>query len=301
MSSVPVLPDLNLPPVSIVTPSYNMAEYLRDSIESVLTQDYPRLEYLIIDGGSTDGTLAILESYGSRLRHLSGPDRGAADAINRGFELSSGDIFAWLNADDTYLPGAVRIATAHLSQNHDAAAVYGEGQWVDARGRFVGRYPTQEFDMNQLARECYICQPACFMRRTAFAGVNRLDESLHFAFDYDLWIKLARRAPLVHIPETLATSRMHAANKTLSNRKKVFQEGFHVLQRHFGYVPFSWIHSYVTYLMDGRDQFYEPLEPSIAKFLLSLPMGICQNRHQPKRYFDEWRSVINLSALKRRL
>src|SRR4051794_35635564 len=119
------------PLVSIVTPCLNSAPYIERTIESVLAQDYPRIEYTVMDGGSTDGTLAVLERYGGRLRHVSAPDGGAADAINKGLARSQGSIVAWLNADDEYLPGAVSLAVRELLGRPDAAVVYGEGVWID--------------------------------------------------------------------------------------------------------------------------------------------------------------------------
>ena len=120
--------------VSIVTPSYNMARYLPRTIESVLSQDYPSIEYIVVDGGSTDGTLDILSRYGPRLRYMTGKDKGPSDAAHRGFLEAKGEIFAWLNADDTYLPGAVRMGVEYLRDHPDIDVVYGEGYWVDERG-----------------------------------------------------------------------------------------------------------------------------------------------------------------------
>lgn len=130
------------PLVSIVTPSYNMAGYLRETVEGVLSQDCPRVEYLVMDGGSTDGTIEILEHYEDRLRYVSAPDRCAAEAINRCIEMSHGSIFAWLNADDTYLPGAVNTAVRHLTSDPDLAVVYVEANWVDDQGKILRSYPT---------------------------------------------------------------------------------------------------------------------------------------------------------------
>lgn len=281
------------PLVSIVTPSYNMAAYLSQTIDSVLAQDYPRIEYLVMDGGSTDGTLAILDRYQDRLRYVSGPDRGAADAINRGFARSRGEILAWLNADDTYLPGAVSAVVRALEANSDAAVVYGEGSWIDTHGATLGRYPTRPFEPALLAAECFICQPACFLRRSAWEAAGGLDTTLQVTFDYDLWIRIAASGrPFVHLPHSLAASRMHSDNKTLGSRGAGFRESFRTLQRHYGYIPFNWIHGYAAYLIDRRDQFFEPLRPSIFKYCLSLPLGIRYNWKQKWRYLKEWCSVM---------
>lgn len=276
-----------------------MAGFLPETIESVLSQDYPRIEYIVMDGGSADGTLEILKSYGSRLRSSSAPDDGAAGAINRGFEMASGSILAWLNADDIYLPGAVSAAVRELTSSPEAPLVYGEAHWVDREGRALQSYPTAPFDPERFRRECYICQPAAFFRKTAFEAAGGLDASLESAFDYDLWIRLSRRGLFVHSERYWAKSRMHGASKTLGQRSRMYAECFGVLRRHYGYVPFNWVHSRCCYLLDGRDQFYEPLRPSAWKYLLSLPYGCWHNRRRMGRFAAEWWSVMKAGAGKR--
>jgi glycosyltransferase involved in cell wall biosynthesis len=278
-----------------------MAAFLPEAIESVLSQDYPRIDYLVMDGGSTDGTVDILKRYGDRLRYVSAPDRGAADAINRGCKNSQGSIFAWLGADDTYLPGAVSAAVRQLMAASDIAVVYGEAYWVDHRGEILRRYPTQPFDPERLSRECYICQPACFLRKSAFEQAGMLDSTLQCAFDYDLWIRMASNYRFLQLEQYLATSRMHGANKTLGSRSQVFAESIQILKRHYGYVPFQWIYGDCCYLVDRRDQFYRPLQPSFFKYLLSLPFGCWHNRGQMKRFVREWWSATTLRGFVRRL
>jgi glycosyltransferase involved in cell wall biosynthesis len=288
------------PLVSIVTPSYNMAAFLPETIDSVFSQGYPRTEYIVMDGGSTDGTVEILRRYGNRLRYLAAPDRGAA-AINRGCESSHGSIFAWLNADDRYLPGAVSAAVRQLMAAPGVAVVYGEAYWVDRRGEILRRYPTESFDPERLSRECYICQPACFLRKSAFERAGMLDPTLQSAFDYDLWIRMSRNYLFLRLEEHLATSRMYASNKTLGRRSQVFAECFRVFKRHYRYVPFQWIFSYCCFLLDGRDQFFRPLRPSFSKYILSLPLGCWHNRGQVNRFAREWWSVMTIPAFLRRL
>ncbi len=161
--------------VSIVTPSLNMAAYIEETIDSVLAQDYPSIEYIVMDAGSTDGTPSILRKYEGRLQYFSQPDGGTADAINQGFARCGGSILAFLNADDTYLPGAISTAVSTLSANPDIAMVYGEGNWVNERGEIIGRYPTLPFDSKRLEQECFICQPASFFRREAFEAIGGMD------------------------------------------------------------------------------------------------------------------------------
>jgi len=289
-----------LPLVSIVTPCLNMAPFLETTIESVLAQDYPNLEYIVIDGGSTDGSVEILARHGGRLRFSSGPDGGTADAVNRGFRQSRGSIFAFLSADDLYAPGAVSAGVRHLTSDPGAGGVYGEAVWLNAAGEPLGPYPTREFDREQLARECFICQPACFLRREVFEEAGMLDPSLRSAFDYDLWIRVAARHRLRKIGEWLAFSRMHRRNKSLGERRRMFSEVTAVLRKHYAYVPFSWLYGYCCYLVDGRDQFYEPLRPSMLKYALSLPFGLAYNPRQPLRYWKDWSAAASFAGLWRR-
>ncbi len=284
------------PLVSVVTPSYNMARYLPQTVESVLSQDYPNIEYIVMDGGSTDGSVEILETYRDRLRYLSAPDRGTADAINRGFASSRGDIIAWLNADDTYLPGAVTAAVQRLVSEPQAGAVYGQAYWVNERGAILRPYPTCSYFPGMLGYDCYICQPSCFMRRAAFDQAGGLDISFKCSFDYDLWMRIADHCGFTSIPDYLATSRMHSGNKTLGIREQVFREGFVVLKRHCGYIPFHWVHSYISYRRDKRDQYYEPLQPTVLNYCLSLPVGLVYNRRHMGRYFREWIDRLSYAA-----
>jgi glycosyltransferase involved in cell wall biosynthesis len=289
------------PLVSIVTPSYNMAAFLPEAIESVLAQDYPRIEYIVMDGGSNDGTLEILEGYRNRLEYVSSPDGGAAAAINDGFRKCHGSIFAWLNADDTYLPGAVSAAVQQFAAAPGAAVVYGEGYMVNRQGEIIRPYPTQPFSRDRFSRECYICQPAAFLRKSAFDEAGMLDSGLHAAFDYDLWIRLSERNHFARLEEYLATSRMHPNTKTLGDRSRVYSECFAVLKRHFGFVPFPWIYANCCYMLDKRDQFFEPLRPSIGKYLLSLPFGCFHNRSHMIRFMHEWWGVMSWTGFIRRV
>lgn len=283
-----IVPEIE-PLVSIVTPSFQSARFIERTIESVLAQDYPRIEYIVMDGASTDGTVDILRRYGDRLRWVSAPDGGAADAINRGFTQSSGSIFGWLNSDDVYLPGAVSTAVRRLAASPAADVIYGEGVWIDEDDRQIGRYPTESpYRPGMFENECGVCQPAVWMRRPAFAAAGMLNPALHFAFDYDLWVRLSRASRFEAVPEVLAASRMHRETKTLGSRRRVFEENIELLRQHYGYVPVNWVYGYLRYLRDGRDQFFEPLQHSAVTYLASLPAGMKYNYRHPWRYLREW-------------
>jgi glycosyltransferase involved in cell wall biosynthesis len=276
------------PLVSIVTPSYNMARYLTETIESVLGQDYPRIEYIVMDGGSTDGTVAILEQYKDRLTFTSGRDGGTSDAIFQGFRRAKGEIFAWLNADDAFLPGAVRTAVEYLQSHPDVDVVYGECWWIDDQGGRIGRYPSLAFDPRTLERDCFLCQPAVFLRASSYRRCE-LDPGVRWSFDYDLWIRMAKaNFRFAFIPQYLANSRMHEGAMTLKERDTVFHFSMNLLLRHYGYVPLPWIIGYTAFRIDRRDQFFEPLQLSVWKYLVSLPVGLWWNRQAPFRFFGEW-------------
>jgi glycosyltransferase involved in cell wall biosynthesis len=278
----------DLPLVTIVTPSFNMVKYLAEAVESVLAQDYPRIEYIVVDGGSTDGSLGLLDRYLGRLSYTSGPDRGPSDAAWQGFRRAHGEILAWLNADDTYLPGAIGAAVAYLQAHPDVDVVYGEGWWIDDSGAIIRRYPTLPFDPKVLERDCFICQPAAFIRATSYARCQ-LDPAVNRSFDYDLWIRMAQAGlRFAAIPQYLANSRMHRGALTFSERFPVLQATMKLLRRHYGYVPLSWIFGYTAYRIDRRDQFFDALQPSLWKFLAAFPVGLWWNRRRPFRFMAEW-------------
>ena len=276
------------PLVTLVTPSYNMAASIAATLESVLRQDYPKIEYIVIDGASTDGTIELLEQYRSRLRYSSGPDNCPADAVHKGLSQANGEILAWLNADDTYEPGAVRRAVEYFAEHPEMDIVYGDGWWIDERGERIRSYPSLPFDPRVLERDCFICQPAAFFRASAYRRCP-IDPTLKASFDYDLWIRMATAGlRFGYLPEHLANSRMHRGSQTLYARDLIFRSSMALLHRHYGYIPFSWVFGYAAFRIDGRDQFFEPLRPSVAKYLVSLPLGLWYNRAHPLRFVHEW-------------
>ncbi|MEO8368009.1 MAG: glycosyltransferase family 2 protein [Candidatus Solibacter sp.] len=277
-----------LPLVSVVTPSFNMARYLPETLDSILTQDYPRIEVIVVDACSTDETPRILTAYGERIRVISGKDKGPSDAAHRGFAQARGEIFAWLNADDTFLPGAVRTAAEWLTAHPATDVVYGEGWWIDDHGAVISRYPTLPWDPKVLERDCFICQPAAFLRASSYRRCP-LDPDINRSFDYDLWIRMAKLGYTFDaIPEYLANSRMHTGAKTIYERDLVFQASMDLLQRHYGYVPLPWIFGYASWRRDGRDQFFEPLRPTLRSYLGALPLGMKINKSRRGQFLGEW-------------
>ena len=217
--------------VSIVTPSYNQAAYLEQTIRSVLEQDYSQIEYILIDGASTDNSVEIIRRYVDRLAYwVSEPDKGQAEAINKGFARSSGDVIAWLNSDDAYLPGAVRSAVHALEGDKDLAFVYGNMLAVDE-----GSHPINRLNYRQYALEDLLCfqiigQPAVFMRRSAFDKAGGLNPAFHFMLDHHLWIRMAQSGRILHVPQTWASARYHPEAKNRARPVEFGQEAFRILE-----------------------------------------------------------------------
>lgn len=226
----------DLPLVSIITPSYNQAAYIEQTILSVRQQDYPRIEHLVIDGGSTDGTLDILRRYPDRLKWISEQDRGQADAINKGFRLATGDILGWVNSDDLYAPGAIRAVVEHFQQHPDHHFVYGDCEALDETGRSYGiRTHVKPGDWRELVFGLdFIVQPASFWRADVWRTCGELDESLRYTLDYEYWMRVARRYAIHYIPVLLAKERLYAAAKTFSGAVTRIEEIEMVARRHGG-------------------------------------------------------------------
>lgn len=203
------------PRVSVVTPSYNQGQFLEQTIRSVLLQGYPNLEYIVIDGGSTDSSVEIIRKYEPWLAYwISEPDRGQSHAINKGFQRATGEVCAWLNSDDVYLRGALGEAALGFVKDPERSLVYGNLVLVDEAGAVQGFMRAPAFSLEGLISHNYISQPSAFMRTTAVEKAGYVDESYHLCMDYDLWLRLAAQGKVAHLDTTLAAFRTHSESKT---------------------------------------------------------------------------------------
>jgi glycosyltransferase involved in cell wall biosynthesis len=221
------------PLVSVVTPSLNQGVFIQDAIESVWQQDYRPLEHVVIDGGSTDGTRDILRAH-EHLVWRSEPDHGQSDALNRGFRLAQGEVFGWLNADDAYLPGAVRTAVDFLRQSPKVDVVYGDCHVVDERRRLLYVIRPGPLALNRLLTfDQSLPQPAMFFRRRVLERIGGLDRALALAMDIDFAFRLARKARCVYVPGIRAMYRFHPGTKSIVQCTHVLPEILLILIRTF--------------------------------------------------------------------
>ena len=227
----------NLPLVSIITPSFNQAQFLEQTIQSVLGQDYPQIEYIIVDGGSTDGSVGMIKKYEGRLAWwISEQDQGQTDAINKGFAHSKGEVLAWINSDDTYNPRAVGQAVKYLIENPDVAMVYADCNFINEAGQVIGKFNSKQTDYRRL-REGYvhIPQQTMFFRAKYWQELGPLDPSFYFAMDYDLWTRIASKAPIKYLAgQTWANFRIHDLGKTTTHDDRCWPEMLRVHYRDGG-------------------------------------------------------------------
>jgi len=224
------------PLVSIVTPSYNQAVFLEAAIKSVFDQKYPNLEYLLVDGKSTDGSVEIIKKYADRIAWwISEADRGQADAINKGLQHAHGEIIAWLNSDDLYLPGAFSTVVEYFQDHPQVGLVFGDLLAMDEKGEQINTLRYGDYSAQDLMAFRIIGQPAVFFRKDVLEKAGYLDLSYQYLLDHQLWIRMAGVTTIQHIPQLLAAARYHAGAKNVAAAEKFGEEAYRIV---------DWMHTY---------------------------------------------------------
>jgi len=222
---------IEFPRVSIVTPSYNQAAFIEQTLCSVLNQDYPNLEYLVVDGGSDDGSVEIIQKYADRLAWwVSEPDRGQAEAINKGFARASGEIVGWVNSDDIYLPNCVTSAVAALQANPELVMVFGDMVALDGDGTVINILRSADWGLDELMCFEILNQPAVFMRRNALEQAGFLETRFHYMLDHHLWLRVAQLGAVAYVPEVWAAARYHAGAKNIAQTAGFSRDAYAIVK-----------------------------------------------------------------------
>jgi glycosyltransferase involved in cell wall biosynthesis len=276
------------PRVSVVTPSYNQAPFLEATLRSVLLQGYPDLEYIVVDGGSVDESTEILRRYEPWLTDwVSERDEGQSQAINKGFERTTGEVLAWLNSDDLYEPNALARMAQYLADTPDCALLYGRGWNIDEEGLKTGSCDwIRPFDRRLFLSSNFILQPAAFWRRWLWEQAGELDVSYHWAMDWDWLIRATALTQPHYLPVALASWRTHPGIKTVSGGEARRAEIVEISRRHGG----AWQATQLVYLLDraawraakllGNGRTYRLLERLAVPLRWLLKEVLWKNRYQ---------------------
>lgn len=226
--------------ITVITPSYNQGHFIGQTIKSVISQQFDGiLEYLVIDGGSADNTLEILHRHRDRLKWVSEPDRGLADAVNKGVGLASGEIIGWINSDDLYLPGTLETVADYFHRHPECGWVFGKCRIIDSGGaerwKWITKYKNlglKAYARRKLLRENFISQPAVFFRKDWFERAGGLDITLKYAMDYDLWLRFSNLGEPGYIDRELSAFRRHGSSKSETGTRDQFLEQYQVSLRY---------------------------------------------------------------------
>ena len=278
-----------IPSISVITPSYNQGRFIDQTIESVLSQNIPALEYIVMDGGSSDETVKILKRYEGRLRWVSEKDNGQADAINKGIKATKGEIIGYLNSDDIYYPGALAAVLAFFKKHPEVDVVYGDADHIDLNGAVIEPYYTEDWDYDRLKEVCFLCQPSVFFKRRLIKKAGLFDSGLRYCMDYEYWLRLGAITPFARLNKKLAGSRMYGENKTLGSRVSVHREMNDMLKMNLGKVPDRWIYNYAHALVDRKG--YKRRNPveDLRYVLLLVGFSIAS--------FARWRQRLSINAM----
>ena len=230
--------------VSFIIPTYNQAGFLTEALDSISAQQLERgsFEVLVFDGGSTDGTFDVLSSHPLIDHFSSAADKGQSDGINKGFKQARGDIIAWLNSDDAYLPNAIKSVIEVFSKRPEVDLIYGQSFDIDIHGDLIGYTKVLPWSKEALVDSCIISQPACFFRKRFVERNGLLREDLHLTMDYEYWLRASSWANFFYLPQPLAQNRIHPRAKSSEFSVEQIMESNNVIYSHIGYWHRNWLH-----------------------------------------------------------
>lgn len=235
--------------ISIITPSFNQGQFIEETIKSVLHQNYPDLEYIVIDGGSTDNTIGILKKYRNKIRWISEKDEGQTDAINKGIRMATGDIIAYINSDDYYSEGALENVARFFTNTPGAKWVTGDYFIINEKGKKIQSYIRSYKKLLRrlpfypmLSFANFIAQPSTFLKKEVINRVGLFNKSLHYAMDYEYWLRVLRNYPLCVLNEPLSSFRIHKLSKGGSQFKKQLEEEYRVIKKFNKNIILLWFH-----------------------------------------------------------
>jgi glycosyltransferase involved in cell wall biosynthesis len=238
---------------SVIVPSFQQGEFLERTLRSILDQRDVDVEIIVQDGRSTDQSIEILKRYADRVRWESKRDGGQTAAINEGLQKASGEYLCYLNSDDVLYPGALREVRQLFASHPEAMVIYGLADFIDDEDHQIADYPVEPWNYTRLLETCFVCQPACFFRRAILERFGLFDQTLHYAMDYDYWLRVGAVVPFHFLPKKLAASRCHTLAKTFHRGRDVHRETILVLQRyHHGRIPPRWIIAYARHCGENR-------------------------------------------------
>lgn len=256
--------------VSVITPSFNQGRFIEKTLLSVSNQKNVNLEHVVIDGGSTDETVSILQATERLSYWISEPDKGQAHAVNKGIEKTSGEIIGWLNSDDIYYENAISTVIKFFYENPNIDVVYGKAEHIDEEGVPFETYPTEPWSFRRLKKHCFICQPALFFRRHIIHEHGLLNEKLQFCMDYEYWLRLGKKGvTFAYLNKKIAGSRLYPQNKTLGSKVKVHREINNMFKDLLGSVPNRWIVNYAHVVAEVQINRRKNPVRFISVFLLS--------------------------------
>ncbi len=241
------------PLFTIVTPSYNQGPFVEETILSVLNQNYPNIEYIVIDGGSTDNTLEILKKYEGKIKWISEKDKGQADAVNKGFKMARGEILGWLNSDDLYESGCIGKVVEYFISNPDVLLIYGNGFQINSDGSLKIPFKSGPVTFKKLSKKNPLLQPSIFIRKEVLSKVGYLDIHYQYVMDYEYWVRIFEKyeKQTAYLPVYLSSWRLHGETKTSLSREKIYDEMFEVLKKYYGRIPSAWLVPFIGEILLG--------------------------------------------------